>query len=250
MNWWLMTMGQNNMALYEMWHGRHSGDTRPEEAVIGGPRFFRMGSNSQDSWNDFAESLEDVCECVAETGDPEVSTCYVVEVRCPECGCILKTDSELGRMGGPVKIRHQVLNQLQKCKPVKDGGCWTTEKEEDAFNNMFLPEAVYSCLNHEKNPKSCPEARPIDPFMKPMEVTRIGDKTATTYACEKPQGMSWAEYVNFEVPKEALEAFAEGMDFSKKLKVNKLNDQLKDMGLAPGGGSQQQRSRGYRRGNR
>lgn len=247
-NWWVTTYNKDGRMFVSMWHGRHPGDAKPEDAVLGGARHFRMGPNGQDSWNEYAESLEDVCECVALTNDPELSCCYVLQTQCPDCGCVLDTDEDLGRIGSSPKIRSEILNVLTKCKPVDEGGCWTTEKEENMWDHMFFPEPVFTCVNHSKNPDQCPEPRPLDPFMKPAIVTRVGESTSTTYQWKRDDSLTWVEWCNFEVPQAARDTFAGGMDFSKKLEVLKLNDQLEKMGLS-GGQSQRQsnpRSRGRR----
>lgn len=244
-NYWEVYLDEGKTR-WRLWKPRRPQDP-PDNVVKGGKRFFRMGQNNREAWQNYVGELEDVCSCVVETNDVDISVCYVSEVRCPECRNVLYTDSELSKIGNGQKIRDEVLNRLHKCDPVEDGGCWDEEKERDEFEHMFFPEPTFSCLNHERNPDVCEGARPLDPFMRPNTVTRLGESTSTKYVWSLPKNMTWAEWAAYKLPEDLLSAFEEGIDLESKPKILSPSKQREEMEISRSGRS---RTRGYKRGRR
>jgi hypothetical protein len=237
-NYWVLQSGGAESSdgegkFRQVWVPRHDDDLPPDDAVEGGVRFFRMGKNARTSWYDYSEQLEDVCTCVQHTNDIKLSKCYATQVLCSEClangkRTILFDDHALSKMGGDARIRADVLNQLQKCLSVKDGGCWTTEKEKAGAQFMRLPAVEYGCVCHSRNPQMCANPEPLHPFMGPAFVRRVGEDTNTTYVWER-KDMPWKDWVHFVPPQEAIDGVANGYDFNRRLSKKSLEEQAKMM---------------------
>jgi len=225
-----LSTGDNGKDRYNIWQPRRKGIDLPEGTVVGGARFFRMGVGHRASFTRYCGNLEDVCTCVAKTGDPDLSLCTAEQALCPECGCVIFDCDDLDAEGTATQIRDVIFNELHPCLSEDDDGCWDEEKVLDDHPGYML-KPVYACLNHEENENSCDGPTPCDPFMKPALVTRTGEDRETTYAWKRDDSLSWAEWQNFEVPAEALEAFKEEFDFSQKLKILSLEEQAKHLGV-------------------
>jgi hypothetical protein len=231
-NHYVLATGNNGRERYTIWQPRRPGTKAPDGAIIGGARYFRMGITHWVNFLKYIGNLEDVCTCVAKTNSPDLSLCTVEQAVCPECGAVVFDVDELDAEGTAQQIRENILNELHPCLDESEGGCWTQDNVADDHPGYILkPE--YSCLNHVENgAEACPGATPCSPFMKPALVNRTGEERETVYTWHRDDSLSWQEWMDYEVPEEALEAFENGMDFQDKLRILSLEDQAKELGVS------------------
>lgn len=232
MNWWVPRINADGKQLKSKEIYLLGPDEQPPTgAEYGGARFFKMGQNRINSFYEYAGELEDVCQCVINTNDERVSRCFVTEVRCPRCGFTIYSDRDLAKYRKPSQIRSKILDTLHKCASKEDGGCWSYDDEQKGIDAMFLPDPVFACQN-DLNNGNCDGANPCHPYLGPALVTRVGEGVGTTYRWERDSSLEWAEWVDFELPNEAYESFAKGMDFADRMgRVMTLAEQAKELGI-------------------
>jgi len=231
-NHYVIETGRNGRERYTIWQPRRTGTKAPDGAIIGGARDFRMGITHWMNFMKYVGTLEDVCTCVAKTNNPDLSLCTVEQAVCPECGAVVFDVDDLDAEGTAQQIRDNILNELHPCLDEDEGGCWNQDKVANDHPGYILkPE--YSCLNHVENGETaCPGATPCSPFMKPALVNRTGEAQDTVYIWTRDDRISWQDWVNYEVPQGAWDAFAEGRDFTSSLRILSLEDQAKELGMA------------------
>ena len=210
-----------------IWEPRRPGQEAPEECILGGKRFFRMSKNAWAEFETYSDHLSQVCTCVEQTNDAEVSRIYIQGAECPTCGCLLYTETDLDEYDTNAKMMQEVFKVPHECLDEAKGGCWTTEKKEN--EEWFYPRPIRACINH-MNGGKCEGATPLTPFDGPAIVTRTGQSAATKYGWVRNDKYSWSDWVKLQPPEEAVEQFKEGMSFAGKLRVESLEAQAKFFG--------------------
>lgn len=223
---------------WTLWYSDRPDVSPPRGAQVGGLRHIILGNARFQDLQEFFGEMEDVCSCVAKTGDRTLSHCYVTQALCPECGCVVYDDDDLKDIGDASEIRNEVLGQPHACLYTDEGGCWNAKKDEEDHEGYYL-EPVYACYNE------CSDPEPLDEhvWMRPVWAKRTGKRADTKWTWGTPPPSFWRKigqaqhkepllnWLDYEVPEEIIKA-TEGLtpeNAATKMRVDGLETQFKVM---------------------